>query len=352
MMFDVQHIRPLFRLETGKPGSSFAVEIARKIGLPEEIIRSAAEKAGRNTSTSKAAARNRARQTLLGTEARPHPSDRPQGGGAGTELCGTAGQNPRRTAGDTQKAKQEAQALIADANRQIENTIRTIRETQAEKETTRLARKELDDVPCGGRARRRRGTRRGDSPRNRTHRTPPPAPGRTQGAARAKRRSAGSAPRTAEETRSRGGFESPRMLGQEMVGVSRAVKGKKAQVAFGQILTTVDKASLTVVSNNEYREATRPTTMRTVVSADISARKLRFRDRIDVRGMRSIEAPRRGAGVHRRRADGGRRFGDDPPRQGHRRALRRRYAAICARCPKWNRPRTNMPTGAAQASRW
>ncbi len=44
-MFDVQHIRPLFRLETGKPGSSFAVEIARKIGLPEEIIR-AGEKAG------------------------------------------------------------------------------------------------------------------------------------------------------------------------------------------------------------------------------------------------------------------------------------------------------------------
>jgi DNA mismatch repair protein MutS2 len=39
MMFDVQQIRPLFRLEMGKPGSSFAVEIARKIGLPEEIIR-------------------------------------------------------------------------------------------------------------------------------------------------------------------------------------------------------------------------------------------------------------------------------------------------------------------------
>ncbi|MDE5578916.1 MAG: endonuclease MutS2, partial [Alistipes sp.] len=46
MMFDVQNIRPLFRLETGKPGSSFAVEIARKIGLPEEIIRAASEKAG------------------------------------------------------------------------------------------------------------------------------------------------------------------------------------------------------------------------------------------------------------------------------------------------------------------
>ena len=46
MMFDVQNIRPLFRLEMGKPGSSFAVEIARKIGLPEDIIRAASEKAG------------------------------------------------------------------------------------------------------------------------------------------------------------------------------------------------------------------------------------------------------------------------------------------------------------------
>ena len=46
MMFDVQNIRPLFRLEMGKPGSSFAVEIARKIGLPEDIIRAAGEKAG------------------------------------------------------------------------------------------------------------------------------------------------------------------------------------------------------------------------------------------------------------------------------------------------------------------
>ena len=81
-----------------------------------------------------------------------------------------------------------------------------------------------------------------------------------------------------------------RMAGQAMVGVVQSVKGKRAQVAFGQILTTVDKASLTVVSNNEYREATRPTTARTVVSVDISSRKLNFKDHIDVRGMRAAEA--------------------------------------------------------------
>ena len=77
-----------------------------------------------------------------------------------------------------------------------------------------------------------------------------------------------------------------RMAGQEMVGVVQSVKGKKVQVAFGQILTTVDKKLLTVVSNSEFREATRPQTARTVVSA----RKLNFRDHIDVRGMRAAEA--------------------------------------------------------------
>ncbi len=75
-----------------------------------------------------------------------------------------------------------------------------------------------------------------------------------------------------------------------MVGVVQSVKGRKAQVAFGQILTTVDRKMLTVVSNSEFREATRPQTARTVVSADISARKLSFKDHIDVRGMRAAEA--------------------------------------------------------------
>ena len=56
------------------------------------------------------------------------------------------------------------------------------------------------------------------------------------------------------------------------------------------MLTTVSVGLLTVVSNAEYREATRPTTARTVYSSDISARKLQFRDNIDVRGMRAVEA--------------------------------------------------------------
>ena len=78
--------------------------------------------------------------------------------------------------------------------------------------------------------------------------------------------------------------------GQDVPGVVQLLKGKKAQVAFGQMMIMVDIERLKVVSSAEYREATRPTTARTVVSVDIRERKLNFRDSIDVRGMRASEA--------------------------------------------------------------
>ena len=146
MMFDVQNIRPLFRLEMGKPGSSFAVEIARKIGLPEDIIRAAGEKAGSDHINIEKQLREIARDKHYWEQKRDRirQTDRKV-----EELEQTyAGQLSKIRAERQEilkKAKLEAQQLIADANRQIENTIRTIREAQAEKELTRLARRELDD---------------------------------------------------------------------------------------------------------------------------------------------------------------------------------------------------------------
>ena len=289
MMFDVQNIRPLFRLEMGKPGSSFAVEIARKIGLPEEIIRRASEKAGSDHINIEKQLREIARDKHYWEQKRDRIrlTDRKV-----EELEQTYAEQLTKIRAERQeilkRAKEEAQQLIADANRQIENTIRTIREAQAEKELTRLARRELDDF---------RDTVEKED-----------AAGRDASVAREIERIERRRQRRAERRAQQGekGPEKPaaepekprevevgskvRMAGQAMVGVVQSVKGKRAQVAFGQILTTVDKSSLTVVSNNEYREATRPTTARTVVSVDISARKLNFKDHIDVRGMRAAEA--------------------------------------------------------------
>ena len=78
--------------------------------------------------------------------------------------------------------------------------------------------------------------------------------------------------------------------GQEVLGVVQSIKGRKAQVAFGLILTMVEKENLIVVSNAEYKKSIRPTQARTVLSVDISSRKLNFKDSVDVRGMRAAEA--------------------------------------------------------------
>ena len=146
MMFDVQNIRPLFKLEQGKPGSSFAVEIARKIGLPEDIIKVASEKAGSDHINLERQLREIARDRRYWSQKRDRirQTDRKV-----EELESSYEQQLARIKEERKeiisKAKEEAQKLIADANRQIENTIRTIKEAQAEKELTRLARRELDE---------------------------------------------------------------------------------------------------------------------------------------------------------------------------------------------------------------
>jgi DNA mismatch repair protein MutS2 len=81
-----------------------------------------------------------------------------------------------------------------------------------------------------------------------------------------------------------------RLLGHDGVGVVQSIRGKKAQVAFGQMLTTVDTARLEAISSAEYHRATRPQTPRTVISSDISQRRLNFKTSIDVRGERVVDA--------------------------------------------------------------
>lgn len=290
MMFDVQNIRPLFRLEMGKPGSSFAVEIARKIGLPEQIIRTASEKAGSDHINIERQLREIARDRRYWEQKRDRIriADRKV-----EELETSYAEQLSRIKAERQQiireAKEEAQRLIADANRQIENTIRTIRESQAEKELTRLARKELDDVrerTARDEAAEAERSARVDREMERIER-------RRQ--RREERKAAGGKSESAEVVEK----QIPRVIevgtkvrikNQDGVGEVQEVKSKKATVAFGHILTTVAVDRLEAVSNAEYKRQTRPTTARTVVSVDVSQRKLNFKDNIDVRGMRAVDA--------------------------------------------------------------
>jgi len=289
MAFDVKNIQPLFSLEMGKPGSTFAIEIARKTGLPEDIVRSAMDKAGEDHINLEKQLREIARDKRYWAEKRDRIrlTDRKveQLEQRYTDHLQSIKQERREI---LDKARREAEEMIASANRTIENTIRTIRESQAEKELTRLARKELETFAEGV------GENNNSSADDRIEREMQRlARRRERREQRAEERNNPSQPTRTEPTPTVIKIEEGtkvKLEGQEIPGIVKFIKGKKAQVAFGEMLVMVDMARLKAVSSSEYRQATRPTTARTIVSVDIRERKLNFRDHIDVRGMRASEA--------------------------------------------------------------
>jgi DNA mismatch repair protein MutS2 len=146
MAFDNHLMQPLFQLTIGKPGSSFAFEIARKIGLPEDILEAASVKAGvKNINYDrhlKDIARDKRywetkRQSIRQQEKRLEEliSEYDK------ELSGAKTLRKEIIT----KAKDEAQKLLKDSNKMIENTIRQIKESQAEKEKTKDIRLELEE---------------------------------------------------------------------------------------------------------------------------------------------------------------------------------------------------------------
>ena len=289
MAFDVKNIQPLFSLEMGKPGSSFAIEVARKIGLPEDIVRMAMDKAGEDHINLEKQLREIARDKRYWAEKR----DRIRQTDRKVEQLEQTYTDRLQSIRDERKvildkARKEAEALIAEANRTIENTIRTIRESQADKELTRLARKEFEgfaDAVVDDAAEKHDDHIKREMERLARRRE------RREERRMERERGVEPAPKAEEVKPAKIEVGSKvKIEGQDVPGVVQMTKGKKAQVAFGQMMIMVEMERLKAVSSAEYREATRPTTARTVVSVDINQRKLNFRDHIDVRGMRASEA--------------------------------------------------------------
>ena len=146
MAFDNHLMQPLFQLTIGKPGSSFAFEIARKIGFPEEILEEASGKAGvKNINYDrhlKDIARDKRywetkRQSIRQQEKRLEELMAEYD----KELSGAKTLRKEIIT----KAKDEAQHLLNESNRMIENTIRQIKESQAEKEKTKDVRNKLEE---------------------------------------------------------------------------------------------------------------------------------------------------------------------------------------------------------------
>lgn len=289
MTFDVQNIRPLFRLETGKPGSSFAIEIARKIGLPEEIIRSASEKAGTDHINLERQLREIARDRRYWEQKRDkiHQTEKRVDELAEkykSELETIKAERNRLL----KEAKAQAQQITSEANRQIENTIRVIRESQADKEKTRFVRRKIEEYKESLEQ-----TTVDDAAIDRKIEQL-----RAREQRRAERKAKGTQP---QQTESKVDQIKPktiepgvkvRIQGQDAVGEVLELSGKKAIVGFGQIRTTIDLKRLEAISNSEYKKVTRTLKPVGVPAAafDTAQRRINFSQQIDVRGMRVSEA--------------------------------------------------------------
>ncbi len=291
MTFDVQHIRPLFRLEMGRPGSSFAIEIARKIGLPEEIIRRAADKAGSDHINLERQLREIARDRRYWEQKRDRIriaekrveelSEKYK-----TELEALKSERSRLI----KEAKDEAQRITSEANKQIENTIRVIRESQADRDKTLIVRRKMEAFKQSLESEESTVNdeaidRKIEQIRQREQRR----------AEKRNKKTAAGQPATEPIPEKKRPLEpgcKVRIIGQEGAGEIVSLNGKRATVAIGQILTTIQIDRLEAISNAEYKKATRSEqpTIRPLSSYSTIEQRMQFSPRIDLRGMRVTEA--------------------------------------------------------------
>lgn len=304
MQFDAARIEPLFRLEIGLPGNSFAFELARKMGLPEEIVKDAEERAGEEfvgiERNLRKIARNRRAldeklQRIRKTDATLESiTNRYQ-----KELEEIKSQKKQIL----ESARQEAEEILQGANKEVEKTIRTIKEAKAEKTKTREARAQLQDF-MGVLTRKKE-----EEEKNREDYLEEKLRKLEARKARQKERKAqrmdeaakeAAAAAEAEKRRIEEFRNGPLKVGEKvrikdnaMVGEVSRVSNKAVTVIIGNISSKLPLDRVERITSNEYKSSVK--TVRKPVSitaqdSSITERKLNFKPEIDIRGERVADA--------------------------------------------------------------
>lgn len=292
MLFDTHAIQPLFKLQMGQPGSSFAFEIARKIGLPESILNDAKDKIGQDRFDFDKHLREIIRDKRYWEQKRQNIKDNEKKLSDVLEKYQISLQNIKNERREIlEKARNEAQQLLSNANKEIESTIRTIRETQAEKEKTRIARKQLDEFKEQAVSQStadedtvERKIRQIKDRERRKAEKREKAENQPQQATSIK-------PKTDDTAIEKGDYV--RLKGQSVPGQIMEINGKDAVVAFGSLYSTVKLSRLEKVSNSAAKKEIRNTagtSFSSNVGDAVRERKLNFKSEIDVRGKRTDEA--------------------------------------------------------------
>ena len=305
MQFDAKNIAPLFKLEMGLPGNSFAFELARKMGLPEEIIKDAENRAGEEFVGIERNLRKIARNRRVLDEKIQKIRNTDKTLESITDKYQKELEDSRKKRQEIiDEAKREAEDIVKGANRQVEHTIRTIKEKQAEKSQTRKARADLQDFVNALAAKKEQDQQDRDSYLEDKLRK---VNERQQRQLARKNRRATTEDQQrmneeAEKSRMISSFRSgPLQVGEKvrikangMVGEVSIVSDKAVTVIIGNIKSKMPLDKVERITSNEYKSAVKaapkPVTQTTSMDSSISERKLNFKMELDVRGQRVNEA--------------------------------------------------------------
>lgn len=247
MLFNAQKLEPLFVLEIGKPGSSFALEIARKTGLPKEIIEKAEGIIGKDLagleSLMKSVADDKLHNTKRTAELKKKEAELAEQMEYYEKVTGEIESRKKEI---IERARTEASGLLKETNREIEKTIRHIRENKAERKETRKVRDGLKDLEAKVRTE--------------------PKPKEQK-----------------DETLKEG--DKVRIRGQEVTGTLIQIKGPNAVVQFGDLRSHVKVAQLVRSDRADPVITTKARSM----GLDIYKKQALFESTLDVRGKRVEE---------------------------------------------------------------
>lgn len=299
MLYDRHEMRPLFQLAIGQPGSSFAIEIARKTGIPEEVIKEASEMVGSDYIQSDKYLQDIVRDKRYWENKRQNVHQREK------ELERTVARYEKEIADLEQsrkdilrKAKEQAEELLKESNKKIENAIREIRESQAEKEETKRIREELNEFKAGVSEIDAKANDdliakkiRQIQERKERHKKHKDEKAERERQAAAKLREAASKA-AKKEGRNLEVGDSVKIKGLSTVGKIESMDGKNATVIFGGMRTKMPISRLEYVDMAEAKkEDVAPVfNVSRETRETIDNRKLNFHQDLDVRGMRGDEA--------------------------------------------------------------
>jgi DNA mismatch repair protein MutS2 len=297
MLYDRHEMRALFQLAIGQPGSSFAIEIARKTGIPEEVIKEASEIVGSEYIQSDKYLQDivRDKRYWEGKRQTIHQHEKSLEQKIG-RFEDDINELERSRKEILRRAKEQAEELLRESNRKIENAIREIRESQAEKEETKRIREELNafkadvaeiDTKASDEMIERKmrqiqeRKKRKEEKKKKAVEAAPTQPPRGEVLSHKSN--------STSETFTSG--DTVRIKGLTTVGKVESIDGKMATVIFGDMRTKMRMERLEPAkAPTKKEEPLSAAKVSRTTRETIDNRKLNFKQDLDVRGMRGEEA--------------------------------------------------------------